>query len=56
MLYQAVMNIGGSKPQRIESGIWETTQKAFSELGALTRGRIPAKTNWCVYLIAKSKI
>lgn len=56
MLYQAVMNIGGSEPQRIESGIWDSSFKAFSELCALTYGRIPAKTNWHVYLIAKSKI
>lgn len=56
MLYQAVMNIGGAKPVQIASGVWECSDKAFSELQGMVYGRIPARTAWSVSLIMKSRI
>lgn len=56
MMYQAVMNIGGSKPQQIRSGVWETSDKAWDELCGMTHGKIPTKTSWCAWLTIKSRI
>lgn len=56
MMYQAIMNIGGSKPKRIATGVWETSDKVMSELRGMTYGRIPKNTAWSAYLIIRSSI
>lgn len=56
MLYQAVMNIGGSKPQQIRSGVWETSDKAWEELKGMAYGKIPTRTAWSAWLTITSRI
>lgn len=52
-MYQAVLLIGGAKPKQIRTGVWETMEKAVSELGALTYGKIPTRTTWTAVINTK---
>lgn len=53
---QAVMNIGGSNPQQIRSGVWETSDKAWEELKGMVCDKIPTRTAWSAWITIKSSI